>query len=141
MPALLEGIPNPRRGKAPQREVWQVTAPDPRVGEIEARLVAATPGPWKTVRYDLSLYVEAESGELNPINLGYVGNRPENDAAFIAHAPADVAYLLAELRKAHEALERVETLAERWESLPALRKGKAAAELRAAIAAANGDGR
>jgi hypothetical protein len=33
------------------------------------------------------------------------------DAEFIANAPADVAFLLAELRKAHEALEQVGKLA------------------------------
>jgi hypothetical protein len=89
-----------------------VTAPDPRLGEIEARHAGITPGPWTTVRHDLSLYIEAESGELNPINLGYVGNRPENDAEFIANAPTDVAYLLTELRKRDDALARVEALAD-----------------------------
>lgn len=44
--------------------------------------------------------------------------------------------LLAELRKAREALGRVEALAHRWETVPALRKGTAAADLRAAVAAA-----
>lgn len=141
-----------------------MTAPDPRVGEIEARLTGITPGPWKTVRHDLSLYVEAESGELNPINLGYVGNRPENDAEFIANAPADVAFLLVELRKAREALQRVEGVAGRLEARAALNARVSgtgiyddamqlaadaatsiatitATDLRAAVAAANGDGR
>ena len=62
---------------------------------IRERLAAATPGPWETVRHDLSLYVESESGELNPINLGYVGNRPERDGELIANAPADLARLLS----------------------------------------------
>lgn len=46
----------------------------------------------------------------------------------------------ADLRKAHAALGKVEALAHYWETVPALRKGTAAADLRAAVAAANGDG-
>jgi hypothetical protein len=66
---------------------------------MKDRLAAATEGPWKTVRHDLSLYVEAESGELNPINLGYVGNRPERNGDFIAAAPTDQAKLIAAIEQ------------------------------------------
>ncbi len=134
-----------------------MTPSDPRVGEIQARLSAATPGPWKTIRHDLSLYVEAESGEGLQANLGYVGNRPDNDAEFIASAPADVAYLLAELRARDEALGRVEEAAEtletyakntrynnhnlerHWEARADAYE-KSARHIRAAVAAATGVG-
>jgi hypothetical protein len=81
---------------------------------IEARAQAASPGPWETVRHDLTLYVVSESHELNPISLGYVGNRPEPDAEFIAHARTDVPALLALVREQQDKLEKVEALAEKW---------------------------
>ncbi|ERI39165.1 hypothetical protein M707_02595 [Arthrobacter sp. AK-YN10] len=77
---------------------------------IQERLNAATPGPWKTVRHDLSLYVVAESGELNPINLGYVGNRPERDAVFIAASPTDTARLLAAVKAVDSILSQALTM-------------------------------
>ena len=75
---------------------------------IQARADAATEGPWISVRHDLTLYVEAESRELNPINVGYVGNRPEPDAEFIAAARTDVPTLLALVREQQARIERVE---------------------------------
>lgn len=111
-----------------------MTAPDPRVGEIEARLAAASKGPWQAgvaatsdgsevcTTYeqkkaflalslnegDRPLWI-VDNGEVIPAATGDGPNAGQN-AEFIANAPADVAYLLAELRKAHEALERVEEL-------------------------------
>jgi len=52
---------------------------------------------------------------------------------------SDVVYLLAELRKAHEALERVEAVAEEWEATSHVVALAFAHELRAAVAAAKGD--
>lgn len=87
-----------------------MTAPDPRLGEIENRLNAATPGPWEVYRNDreVTMWVLSGDGALE-CYLGYLGNRPENDAEFIAHSPSDVAYLLAELRK------RDEVIADAWD--------------------------
>lgn len=85
--------------------------PDPRLDEIEAKI-----------------------GGLCGI-IAFPETPEERDAAE-NELTADVSYLLAELRKAHEALERVEALAHHWETIPALRKGTAAADLRAAVAAA-----
>lgn len=117
-----------------------MTAPDPRLGEIEGRLSKATPGPW--VLHDMSdavyspddnsgwWWVWQESrlpyygGVMEPTDrspndgsIGYAaiddnrtGVQEKADAEFIAAAPADVAYLLAELRKAQDALGRVEGL-------------------------------
>ena len=133
-----------------------MTAPDPRVGEIENRLAEITPGPWKAQN------LEADHGHAGifwvsvdrPDEVKTVAEVDANDdgveaiwrfadAEFIAHAPADVAFLLAELRKAREALLPLESfrdlimaLAEKWEAdFPSK-----AARLRAAVAAANGDG-
>jgi hypothetical protein len=76
-----------------------VTAPQQpgREQEIRARASAATPGPW-TVKRDeptLSLLVVSDDATLD-INFGYVGNRPESNAEFVAHAREDVDWLLAE---------------------------------------------
>ena len=78
--------------------------------QIKNRVEKATPGPWVTRRFDLELFVVAENGALNPINLGYVGNRPERNAEFIAHARTDVPKLLAAL-EAVQALPEYDT----WE--------------------------
>jgi hypothetical protein len=97
-----------------------MTAPDPRLDEIQARLSAATPGPWETTQAadeETTTWIEAANGDvLHHDERGY-GHMRENfawmkraDAAFIANAPGDLAYLLAELRKAREALARVEGL-------------------------------
>ena len=121
-----------------------MTAPDPRLDEIQARLDAATPGPWEIIggnEYLTGIDVAIGSWDEGGIRL--------RDAEFIAMAPADVRYLLAELRKAHEALERVEELigwidaaSDDNEHMYATGKvsARATAELlRAAVAAAKGD--
>ena len=72
---------------------------------IQRRADAATPGPWISERHDLTLYVANTTGELDPINLGYVGNRPERNAEFIAHARTDVPDLLALVREQAAKLE------------------------------------
>lgn len=137
-----------------------MTASDPRVGEIEARLAAATPGPWfLDADGDSGVYTEARASNSSS-EIASAFRR--EDEAFIAHAPADVAYLLAELRKAHEALARVEELASAWTArgehdmafsktvpdediaMVLLTEGASMVEnarhIRAAVAAANGGG-
>jgi hypothetical protein len=86
-----------------------VTAPDPRLDEIQARLDAATPGPWKLFG-TLAQWESEEDLSFGPDDAPEVGTVSEGlgDADFIANAPADMPYLLAELRKAREALARVE---------------------------------
>lgn len=78
-----------------------MTAPDPRVGEIEVRLNAATPGPWEEFWRG---HIHAK-GEVETISVCQTFG-PEDqihpNAEFIANSPADVAYLLAELRKRDE---------------------------------------
>lgn len=117
-----------------------MTPSDPRVGEVQARHSKITPGPW-TARQDfIDGGVPDNSVTLNGGERGdYIGTialhydvRAAN-AEFIASAPADIAYLLAQLRARDEALWRVERLAARWATTPALRKGTSAVELRAAL--------
>lgn len=86
-----------------------MTAPDPRVGEIENRLNAATPGPWRVrecspcaERGRLEVNIWDEPGNLLITNWCDDDEFHQPDAEFIAHSPSDVAYLLAELRKRDE---------------------------------------
>ena len=123
-----------------------MTPPDPRLDEIQARLSAATPGPWEIIggnEYLTGIDVAIGSWDEGGIRL--------RDAEFIAMAPGDVRYLLAELRKAHEALARVEGLHQR--EVIAVHEGygeeaictecghRWPCDTRAAVAAANGDGK
>ncbi len=84
---------------------------------IKARLRAARPGPWLVNDEEQTVRVEsAEGGEWGgEIMYDRSAEHPtywvsefRPDAVFIAHSPADVAYLLAELRKRDDALARLE---------------------------------
>lgn len=136
-----------------------MTAPDPRVGEIQARLAAATPGPWHLDRDVLdevpSVVTHKHDGALTFVT--YIADtvEAEGDANFIAHSPADVAYLLGLLRERDAQIAAVESMhvmeyiedgehsrnrcmeclyeAEDREDCPTIEA------IRAAVAAANGD--
>lgn len=85
-----------------------------RIEEIEARLKAATPGPWEFDGNEINNVPDYESETPAPwatvlecrvdcMSYCYGGSlamdiTPENKA-LIESAPADIAYLLAELRK------------------------------------------
>lgn len=87
-----------------------------RIAEIEARLDAATPGPWTAdagTRGDCVVWGPNGRFLMNmqaePHWIGYPGEKrmvsfdvDRRDAEFIAGAREDVAYLLAELRKRQE---------------------------------------
>lgn len=83
-----------------------MTAPDPRLGEIEARLNAANPlgSEWEALtdpgdrKTAPAWIVDADDLEIR-LDATYAAGKV---AYFIAAAPADVAYLLAELRKRDE---------------------------------------
>ncbi len=118
-----------------------MTAPDPRLGEIEARdRVAEFARQWRMnpnidpsgTIYNVWFDVKAEDVELN-LN--------------------DIETILAELRKRDEALARVEALADEWESqagpgtraeevfgLQKVSVGFAVKSIRTAVTAAKGDG-
>ncbi|MFB6977752.1 hypothetical protein [Streptomyces scopuliridis] len=69
-----------------------------REQEIRDREQAATPGPWRRMddQQTLNRFVSSEGGTLD-INFGYVGNRTQDDVAFVAHARDDIPVLLAAL--------------------------------------------
>lgn len=77
--------------------------PELDLDAIEARTSRATPGPWRREDHkpNLTRYVLSEDGTLD-VSLGYIGNRTEDDAEFIAHARTDVPLLVAEARKVAE---------------------------------------
>ena len=68
------------------------------LAEIEARLNAATPGPWR-LAIACDEYGQDESK--STVRAGYVDvcMADNADATFIAHAPTDIAALLAEVRR------------------------------------------
>lgn len=88
-----------------------MTAVDPRVGEIENRLNAASSGAWTASHEKFGSAVTAGRTRFGPHVVAQV--RTISNAEFIAHSPSDVAYLLAELRKRDEALARVEAACDR----------------------------
>ena len=82
-----------------------------RISEIRARLEAATPGPWK-VDYDKVFETDTDScvtgifstsERIVETDFGCYQQKA-NDAEFIAHASADIAWLLEQLERAEQAL-------------------------------------
>jgi len=119
--------------------------PDPRLDEIEDRLYAITTGPWEHQPYgDQNQNGDYCGGYILDGHGEYlISEVSDRDGPFIANAPTDVAYLLAELRKAHEALAAVEKLERRWATLAEGDRYYARRireSIRAAVAAANRDG-
>jgi hypothetical protein len=73
--------------------------------ELRRLEAAATPGPWRVERQGLALYVADESGELDWIELGYVGNAgSRNHAEFIAAARNQLPRILDALDAAEAAI-------------------------------------
>lgn len=76
-----------------------------RLDEIKARLEKATPGPWA---------VAGRNGYLNQVEIAPAiataygaGEEVQANAALIAHAPADIAYLLGEVERLREVLTEI----------------------------------
>jgi hypothetical protein len=81
--------------------------PADRTAEIRARLQAATPGPWHADDGDFGCVMVGNYGWVTPAGVNapeYDVDTPQGhaDAELIAHAPTDLAYLLARV----EELER-----------------------------------
>lgn len=73
------------------------------IAEIKARAEAATPGAWSILIHEPSLSRMVVSNDRTlDIDFGYVGNRTEADAEFVAHARTDVPTLLAEVERLRE---------------------------------------
>ena len=71
---------------------------DAELNEIEARLRAATPGPW----YVPGAWPTTDRWRpvmSRPKRIAVIGSIIDYDATFIAHAPEDIAALLAEVHK------------------------------------------
>lgn len=70
----------------------------PDIDAIEARLAAAIPGPWTYIKKVGCVYVEefAKDGEGG---VAEILSYHDADGEFIAHAPADIAALLAEVER------------------------------------------
>lgn len=101
-------------------EWWCPVADSDWLDAIEARLRAATPGPWQLGWEEDSSWVAfvSEHGDQQDdywrtitANAASDG-RDRADAEFIAHAPEDIAALVAAVRERDAALARVEALAE-----------------------------
>lgn len=69
-----------------------------KLDEIEARLNAATPGPWETLEGDTAVCQRDDPYAMIVTEVW----QSDANTAFIAHAPADIARLLEIARKARE---------------------------------------
>lgn len=81
---------------------------------VEARLNAATPGPWRLSRgYDTrSIWADRDSAGWDAFHIATTdwpddSDQPERDAEFIANAPADIAALLAHVKEQAAEIERL----------------------------------
>ena len=80
---------------------------DERIKEIRERLGAATPGPWSVL--DLSDETGTDyTVEGSDVQIGPVWALA--DAAFIANAPADIAYLLEQVERLERAFRDLESM-------------------------------
>lgn len=88
-----------------------------RLAEIRKRLYAATPGPWgkrRNISNTQNLIGAARAGSKKRLllaELSWGGPMPpkaesEANAAFIAHAPEDIAYLLEEVKRWQDYIHR-----------------------------------
>src|SRR5262245_30261712 len=107
------------------KEADDVSDPLKRLEEITARLATATPGPWRWLYgdergsfhwlvNDAGVRVHSDGGARGEYNPDIDVWGP--DAALIAHAPADLAWLLAELRTALAACEEARRLLAQWDA-------------------------
>lgn len=73
---------------------------------IEARLKAATPGPWQRgSHYDVVTSSRSEGWLVADCGTADSPDEASANVAFIAHAAADIARLLAEVRRLHQLVQ------------------------------------
>lgn len=107
-----------------------------RIGQIKARLAAATPGPWDSMPDVVTGQPNWILGRTASPDDGYYGTTDvlriadenldgsylsDEDANFIAHTPEDIAYLLAELAGAERRIEAALAFTNEWSSPDASR--------------------
>ena len=73
-----------------------------RLDDIEARLKAATPGPWTDDAEECVVFTAGGAEEIADI---YSGERSAENAALIANAPTDIEWLLKVARAAERMSE------------------------------------
>lgn len=83
-----------------------------RRAEIEARLRAATPGPWEAIGFDNKARHIVWVGDDGDEEVGDIGVIRSEDAALIAHAPADLRALLDALAERAAEIKRLRGLLE-----------------------------
>ena len=98
-----------------------MTGVSERLDAIEARLGAATPGPWRTWKHS-----DGQRGEAVETAWAHDSDGADTelitdwctppDAVFIAHAPQDITDLLVLARKQQAAIDAVRALADAWEA-------------------------
>lgn len=75
--------------------------------DIKQRLAARTPGNWQFNRVYEDTIFEVHNGTVVVCQVDGTHNSPaEQDAVFITHAPADIAYLLSEIERLFRLLDR-----------------------------------
>ena len=83
-----------------------------RLNAIRARLAAATPGPWRMEKPVgcCTVYTDPTDADSDAMQVCIMYGTPWDEwqdvanAALIAHAPADIAYLLTRIQEMEEAL-------------------------------------
>lgn len=89
-----------------------------RLTEIQARLEAATEGPWTVGDDDPEYIVFPEKGGYDGLVIAKVVDQDgalfpvEHNGQFIAHAPTDIADLLAEVEWLHDELTKTRAVTE-----------------------------
>ena len=81
-----------------------------RLSEIRARAEAATPGPWVAEReddYEWTVVGSTYEPDCRYVIADCGFDSPQSNATFIAHARADIPYLLAEVERLRAALGRI----------------------------------
>lgn len=86
--------------------------------EIEKRLAVATPYEWDTQHNETSIDIHCKENYALIASIPILADNAEDNATFIAHAPADIRFLLQALRTAEQALPKWVSVKERLPEKP-----------------------
>ena len=101
---LHKNVTHGTTGSSPEHNGLPSATNVQRIAEIRARLDAATPGPWK--RSLSGSHYNPWKVHRGAILVALSGEAVE-DADLIAHAPADIAWLLDEVERLREAAAEI----------------------------------